>query len=240
MFLSGMSGLDYNIETNEVKYTFAATIELCYYLRNLQLVLPHSFLANLVQSCISGSKSVSVINGKTSPGGSYQTYKNWLAIKGSTPLPCKTGVIDIFFDNIGKYIVKNYRVRVAKSKTAAVITTCLQIIVDGESSIQSKTELKPTRCFEENIKDVHSRMRDEIQESDEHFRFYRFKFIEHLLHISTDELDDEIDRISKEMAKTTRRICTNEECQKEYNLSKGNVMPVVPLYKRTLWRLTFK
>lgn len=68
MFIFGFSGIDLNQESNEVKYALAQTLELCYYLRNLHLVLPYSFLANLVQSCISGSKSVAVVNGKTSPG----------------------------------------------------------------------------------------------------------------------------------------------------------------------------
>ena len=84
MFIFGFSGNDLNQESNEVKYALAQTLELCYYLSNLHLVLPYSFLANLVQLCISGSKSVAVVNGKTSPGGSYTTFKNWISLEGKT------------------------------------------------------------------------------------------------------------------------------------------------------------
>jgi len=81
MFILGLSGIDYRSETMQIKYTLAQTLELCCYLRNLRLVLPFSFL---VQSWISGSKSVAVVNGKTSPGGSYTTFKNWISSKSKT------------------------------------------------------------------------------------------------------------------------------------------------------------
>ena len=63
-FLCGVSGLEFSVESEQIQYAFASTLEMCYYLRNLNLVLPHCFLGNLVQSRISGSKSVSVVNGK--------------------------------------------------------------------------------------------------------------------------------------------------------------------------------
>ena len=99
-------GLDIATGTTKKILAFVNTIEMCYHLRNFQLVLPFSFLGNLIQSSISGSKIVSVINGKTSPGGSYTTFKNWIAEKGKIQLPCLSGVIYIFFNNIGNYVLK--------------------------------------------------------------------------------------------------------------------------------------
>ena len=75
---------------------------MLYHLRNLKRVLPYSFSCNLLQSAISGSKSVSVVNGKLSPGGGYTTFRNWVELQGSKPLSCLAGTLDIFFDNIGK------------------------------------------------------------------------------------------------------------------------------------------
>ena len=74
MCIFRFSGIDHNQESKEVKCTLAHTLERCYYLRNLHIVLPYSFLAHLVQSCRSGSMSVAVVNGKTNLGESYTTF----------------------------------------------------------------------------------------------------------------------------------------------------------------------
>ena len=39
-------------------------VEAIYHLKNNNLILPHCFLANLVETFISGSKTVTAINGK--------------------------------------------------------------------------------------------------------------------------------------------------------------------------------
>ena len=112
---------------------------MCYCLRNFKLVLPYSFLSNLAQSCISGSKSVSVVNGKTTPGGSYVTYKNWINVHEKFALKYHGGTIDLWFDNIGRYINKQYRVSTEKMKSADVVTTCLQILHDNIECMQKKS-----------------------------------------------------------------------------------------------------
>ena len=65
--------LEFSVESEQIQYALASTLEMCYYLWNINLVLPHCFLGNLIQSCISGPKSVSVVNGNSSPGGGYLT-----------------------------------------------------------------------------------------------------------------------------------------------------------------------
>ena len=140
----------YDRESNQIQYTFAKCIEMCYYLRNFNLVLPYSFLSNLVQSCISGSKSVSVVNRKTTPGGSYITYKNWINVHGKSALKCYGGTIDLWFDNIGRYINKQYRVSTEKTKSADVVTTCLQIPHDDIECMQKNPLLKSKRSPQEN------------------------------------------------------------------------------------------
>ena len=88
-FSCGVSGLEFSIESEQIQYAFASTLEMCYHPRSLNLVLPHCFLGNLVQSQISGSRSVSVVNGKTSPGGGYLTLRSWLELHGNEPLQCE-------------------------------------------------------------------------------------------------------------------------------------------------------
>ena len=75
---------------------------MIYYLRNNNLILPHyCFLAYLVQSFNTGSKTVSVINGKVSPSASYTSYKNWMLLKGSKTFPSPVSDSVAFFDIIG-------------------------------------------------------------------------------------------------------------------------------------------
>ena len=123
-----------------------------YYLRNFNLVLPYSFLSNLVQPCISGSKSVSVVNGKTTPGGSYVTYKNWINVHGKSASKCHGGTIDLWFDNIGRYINKQYRVSTEKTKSAEC---CDHVLT--------------------NLKEVHEKMHHEINKGNDSFRIYRYQ-----------------------------------------------------------------
>ena len=63
-FLLGASGLDLNKLSKKRQYTLAYMIESMYHLCNSNIVLPHSFLANLVQIHTSTSKVVPVINDK--------------------------------------------------------------------------------------------------------------------------------------------------------------------------------
>ena len=58
----------------------------------------------------------------TTPGGGYKTLQMWLQMKGGDVLTCNKGVVDLFFDNIGKYIVKNFCVSAEKTKSADIIT----------------------------------------------------------------------------------------------------------------------
>ena len=88
-FLLGACGLDLNKLSEKTQYALAW--ESIYHLRNSNVVLPHSFLANLVQFYTSGSKVVPVINGKLTPAGSYFTVHRWMSQKAENPLLCLEG-----------------------------------------------------------------------------------------------------------------------------------------------------
>ena len=88
-FLEGISGLNFESDLSDGKfYGIACAIESIYLLRNFNWVLPNSFILNLIQSFISGSKSVTAVNGKVYPSGSYTTYNEWLKLQGSNNLVC--------------------------------------------------------------------------------------------------------------------------------------------------------
>ena len=90
-FFLGLTGVDLTNATEKVLFSFADAIECLYYLRNLQVISPHSFVCNLIQFYTSGSKTVPVFNNKIRRGGSYLTVHNLLADHGKIPLVCPTG-----------------------------------------------------------------------------------------------------------------------------------------------------
>ena len=126
-FLEGVSGIAFDGEQNHhVQFASCISIESIYYLRNFNIVLPYSFLKISLQSRISGSKTVTTVNGKLHPSGSYPVIQRWLEGQGSDPIDSLCGDLITFFDNIGKYVIDNYRVNYKKSKSADIISTVLQ------------------------------------------------------------------------------------------------------------------
>ena len=90
-FLLGLTGIDLKTASNKEQYAFYCVIESIYHLRNLNVVLPYSFLYNLVQFYTSGSKIVPAINGKVTPGGSYYTVHRWMSKRAENRLICPEG-----------------------------------------------------------------------------------------------------------------------------------------------------
>ena len=81
-FLNGCCNINYEDQTNTTLFAIAVTVEMIYFIQNFNLVLPHCFVVNLLQGFVSGSKTVSTVNGKVTPRASYSTYKKWLNVKG--------------------------------------------------------------------------------------------------------------------------------------------------------------
>lgn len=95
-FLEGVSRrtLTDNTLPGTTNFQLACIIENFYYMLNFNWIFLHSFVASLIQSFISGSKTVSALNGKLSPSGSYTSYLNWLKENGSEALSCPPGDIE--------------------------------------------------------------------------------------------------------------------------------------------------
>ena len=113
---------------------------MVYFIRNLNLILPHCFILNLLQSFVSGSKTVSVLNGKVNPGASYASYKKWIAMQGAQELIPPENDVVTYFDNVGKYITKSYRVSSQKTARADIVTATLHF--DLKENLQSVATLK--------------------------------------------------------------------------------------------------
>ena len=123
-FINGCCNIEYQSQYKSlILFSVSVAVEVIYFIRNLNLVLPHCFLLNLMQSFVSGSKTVSSLNGKISPSGGYTTYKKWLEEKGNQMLTSPDEDVVTYFDNIGKYVIKAYRVATKKNSQADIITT---------------------------------------------------------------------------------------------------------------------
>ena len=64
-----------------------------------------------------------MVNVKITPDGSYTTLNEWMRRVGVDPMESPGGDIDIFFDNIGQYIVKMHHVSCEKSTRSNIFTT---------------------------------------------------------------------------------------------------------------------
>jgi hypothetical protein len=216
-FLTGSIKWNYENQDNSVVlYSLAIVVESIYHLRNMNLILPHCFLTNLVQSFIAGSKTVPVINGKTSPSASYTTYKNWILEKGSKSLSCPSNKDTItFFDNVGKYIIKGYRVSSEKSATADIITATVHFS-SQDSILQNDLRLMPKNWrIHADVQKTQRKMKDNIKLSNLNFRKLRMHFIEKGLRKVSTEAKDVENKIAAKAASTRR--CTNEQCLKPFD-----------------------
>ena len=131
-FIEGVTQKIFQNLSSFGKLKFAFTIENVYGLVNFNWIFPIAFSSNLVQSAVSGSKTVTEMNGKLCPSGGYSTYLNWFNENGFHPLECPIGDIQTFFDNIGKYILKMYQVSRSKAPAADIITTTLHLVLENK------------------------------------------------------------------------------------------------------------
>ena len=215
-FIDGCSNLFYQKQTNATTlYAVAVTVEMIYFLRNFNLVLPHCFLINLIQSFVSGSKTVSTLNGKVTPSCGYTTYKKWLDVQGKDEVKCPEGDIITYYDNIGKYIIKNYRVLSSKAPVADIITVTLNIILNQKrKSIQKNSEIKDFLKDKLPIEERQRKMKEDVLNATNQYREYRNKYIENILSLALHENDDVNKKI--DIMKKKRR-CTNENCRCLYS-----------------------
>ena len=214
-FINGT--VNFNIEDQHntvILFAFAVALEMIYYLRNLNLILPHCFLTNILQCFTSGSKTVSVLNGKVSPSCGYTSYKNWLCERGAEKNECPNKDVVTFFDNIGRYIVKSYRVLSARVPTADIITATLHFIMSNKR-LQFNASYKPGTWRRKSIDaSVQEKMRNIVTESNNLFRHYRIKYVEIILEKVMRESNDVEQKLLQ--FQQLPRICTSDSCKRVY------------------------
>ena len=210
---------------NPNSYQLALVVEAIYHLRNNNLILPHCFMLNLIQTFISGSKTVTTLNGKLLPGGSDTTYRLWLTTNAE-PIEYPTGDSDIFIDNCGHYIVKSYRVSSVKNPKPNVITACINIPwtkdETGMDGLQQQEELKPCHWMPNaKEKDVQQKMEELISDGKEKFVYYQYRYVYELFNFlastSNRQMEENIENEIKKLDSTGSRRCENTKCLELYN-----------------------
>ena len=116
-----------------------------------------------------------------------------IQLQGSHHSECMGESFDICFDNIDKFVVKNYRINSAGLQRADTITTATQILPSNVPDIQADISLKPQKIISTEILPlIHQKMRDAISKSYAAFLVYCFKFIVNILStLSTYLFDDD-------------------------------------------------
>ena len=206
-FVSSITGRSIERMEDEQLYRFASCIESIYHLKNSNLILPHSFLSNLIMTTTSGSKTVTEVNAKTSPGASDTTYRKWIASQGQEELKSPAGNLDVYIDNIGKYKVPSFRVQTDNNRTPTVITAILNIPLKSTlelMNIQYKSELQPSAWRpNESEKKLQDKMEMLLSKAEQDFRVYRAKYLDEIINYMYSSqdmnmlIDDELKKLSE-------------------------------------------
>ena len=218
-FLEGISGVSIeNLADDKLLFTFCTVVEKIYHLKNQNFILPHHFLCNLMQSSISGSKTVSVVNGKFSPAGSYTTYNNWITEIAAQHMlkQLKLRDLDYFLDNLGRYLVPSYRISIFKNNSANIVTSSLAInLKPDESFLQGSENLKPIHWRAGKTEsEIQTFMENKISSSFQHFSSFRLKYLEELISIYQNHKEYMLKKLPS-FATSGDRRCTS--CNKLFS-----------------------
>ena len=170
-------------------FTIRILAEIFYFIRNLNLVLPHCFLVNLLQSFVSGSKTVPALNGKVLPSAGYHTYKTWVEHVGADPIKCPSNDLITYFDNVGKYVIKSYNLSSKRTARADIITATLHFDL-GDKMLQSQEQLKPGNWHEKPIHQSHKEMEQLLEDTNDDFCEYHLAYIKEVIETVMYENDD--------------------------------------------------
>ena len=90
---------------------------------------------------------MTAINGKILPEASDTSYRKWVNENGREKNRVPYCNLDVYVDNIGKHIIKKYRVHSERNNSPTVVTAVINIELqqnkDNAKNIQFIENLKP-------------------------------------------------------------------------------------------------
>ncbi|XP_060595290.1 uncharacterized protein LOC132749514 isoform X1 [Ruditapes philippinarum] len=177
--------------------TIARAVEHLYMIPCPSTISPISFLLNVCNYAITGSKTTVDMYGSSSPGGHYKAVTQWLKEQGTVPAVCPEGDLLNVFDN-EQIIGKSYTIKPSNKQKISVITNKGVVSLQSSESvsmIQNNPNLKPNLVLaedntytltNESKKDLNEAVKEMIEQSSE-----RCKQMEKLhfeqLHVSVHE-----------------------------------------------------
>ena len=203
-------------------FLLAVIVETIYHLKNTNLILPHCFITNLVETFISGSKTVTTINGKILRGASDTSHRKWVNENGREKNRVPYCDLDVYVDNIGKYIVKKYRVHSERNNSPTVVTPVINIELQQNEAdtkdIQFIENLKPCNWQGNLTKEaIQCLVEKEIENAQNDFREYRCCYLRSLfqfLSLSNDMENLIVKEISN-LELPSSNLCCNH-CNNEF------------------------
>ena len=147
--------------------------------------------------------------GKVAPGASYSTFKNWVNARGKNPIACPSGDLITYFDNMGKYIVKHYKILSSKKESADITTATLHFVFN-DSNLQKEEQLMPgVWRNKDSTEIIQAKMKSIRQSATNSFRSYRLIFIEGILERVAREKQDVEQMIEKKAVELCRTLYTS-------------------------------
>ena len=108
-------------------FLLAVIVKALYQIKDSNLNLPYCLLTNLVETSISGFKTVTAISSKILPGASDTSYRKWMNENGREKRGTLSCDLDVYVDNTGKFIIKRYIVHSDRNNSPTVVTAVINI-----------------------------------------------------------------------------------------------------------------
>ena len=139
--LCGIESINENCDEKRC-LVIAKIIELIYNMRNSRLVMPVSFIENLITYTTTHSRNLVTYLSKVSPAGAYTFLESWFTTHAVDPIQFPNGLVRSIFDNEQK-VGKTWRIKMNKRFPLSVITSHANISLDTNNNIQEKERLMP-------------------------------------------------------------------------------------------------
>lgn len=221
-FLSGATNICTENASLSKKTAFAILVEQLYYVRNKNYTGNVSFSQSLVKWALAGSKTITTIDGATTPSGSVTTLKKVLDNSSKQPNKCfSPGDVEVFADN-SQRVGKTGRVRESGTTPVNTVTNVVFIQRNQPSDTQTNENLKPSNWSGKmNMTEINKKV-TELEESlnASVFRPYRCRQQSEALEkvkqeIKVDNITGEVkDHVQYCVANEGVNVCVN--CSKVY------------------------
>ena len=111
--------------------------------------------------------------------------------RGKSKLVVPDGDLETYFDNIGRYHIKSYRVSATEYKKSRIFTTGIHIVLNDDVILQNRSDLIPINWGNDmDVFEKQEQMKEIIKTLQDYFSYLRTVFVEKMLTNVLNEGDD--------------------------------------------------